>query len=320
MLRFAALVCDSTRARILAALEGHELAVSELARTLGLSQPRISNHLKLLRDAGALEARREGTWTFYRTSLEGEGERAALWQLLARATRQEPLFRSDAARRKGVLEARRRRSRVHFGSAAGARAAPGLESGLLHEELVGLLAPPGLTVVDAGCGEGHLAATLAPRFERVVAVDHSPARLRAARKRVPAGNVEFLRGELDALPLPDAEADALFLSLVLHHVPDPGSALSEAYRVLRPGGRLVVAELMPHSEEWTRREMGDLRLGLDPRTLEEALVRAGFSPPRTTPARDRLAVGRRPPLPIYLMGARRPSRPVPQPLERKPDA
>ncbi len=320
MLRFAALVSDGTRARILAALEGHELAVGELARALALSQPRISNHLKLLRDAGAIEARREGTWTFYRASLEGDGERAALWQLLSRATRQEPLFRADAARRKGVLEARRRKSRAHFGSLSGKRSASGLESGLLHEELVSLLAPPGLTVVDAGCGEGHLAGTLAAHFDRVIAVDHSPARLRAARKRVPAGNVEFLRGELDALPLPDSGADALFLSLVLHHVPDPSSVLREAHRVLRPGGRLVIAELAPHGEEWTRRALGDLRLGLDPRTLEEALPRAGFLAPRVIPARDRLAVGRRPPLPIYLMGARRPPRPGPEPLERKQDA
>ena len=304
MLRFAALLADPTRARILAALDGQELAVSELAATLGSSQPRISNHLKLLREGGAIAARREGTWTFYRASLD-EGH-ASLWRVLHAAVRHEPLFRADAARRRGVLEARRRRSRRHFGSRRGSGRGPDLELGLLREEMVGSLAPHGWTVVDAGCGEGHLAELLARRFTRVVAVDHSAPRLRAARRRVAAENVEFRQGELDALPLADASADAVFLSLVLHHVPDPAAALREAHRVVRPGGRLVVAELEPHGEEWARRDLADLRLGLDARTLARAAHDAGFRDATATPARDRLAVARRRPLPIYLLGARRP--------------
>ncbi|MGH7163883.1 MAG: class I SAM-dependent methyltransferase, partial [Planctomycetota bacterium] len=158
-----------------------------------------------------------------------------------------------------------------------------------------------------GCGDGDLTELLAERFERVIAVDHSPQRLARARTRVPAAHVEFHAGELDSLPIGDAAADAIFLSLVLHHVPELDAALREAFRVLRAGGRLVAADLAPHGEEWAREVMGDLRLGLERSSLERALGAAGFRAVRFLPARDRLAARGRRSLELYLATAQRPA-------------
>src|SRR5690606_30036240 len=108
----------------------------------------------------------------------------------------------------------------------------------------------GWTVGDLGCGTGQVAASLAPFVARVVAVDESAAMLAAARGRLGGvGNVEVRAGELESLPLDDAELDAAVVFLVLHYLSDPGAALREVARVLRPGGRVLVVDMMPHERE-----------------------------------------------------------------------
>jgi ArsR family transcriptional regulator len=289
--RLLRLLSDPTRLRILAAVEPEELAVNEIADVLGMGQSRISNHLRLLREAGALHGRRDGAWTFYRNALDQEPETAALWLAVRQGLARDPALKRDAKRRRAVLERRRRRSREHFAAGNG-RA--GFEHGTLREEIVAALAPAQLVAVDAGCGDGFLTEELAARFSRVLAFDHSPQRLTAARRRVPDRNVTFQRGEVDALPLAEKSADAVFFSMVLHHVPEIGAALREAWRILRPKGRVVVADLAPHGDETLRERMGDLRLGLDREELDQALKGASFANVRILPVRDRLVVGRQP--------------------------
>ena len=291
MQRLLRLLSDPTRLRILAAVEPEELAVNEIADVLGMGQSRISNHLRLLRDGAALRGRREGAWTFYRNALSDKAETAALWQAVREGFARDPALKRDAKRRRGVLERRRRRSREHFAAGNGQA---GFEHGSLREEILAALAPASLVAVDAGCGDGFLTEELAGRFSRVLAFDHSPQRLAAARRRVPAPGVTFQRGEVDALPLADRSADVVFFSLVLHHVPEVAAALREAWRVLRPGGRVVVADLAPHDDESMRERMGDLRLGLDREELDQALRAASFASVRILPVRDRLVVGRQP--------------------------
>jgi len=246
MERFLRLLADPTRVRILAAVDPEELAVSEIADVLGMSQSRISNHLRLLRDAGALHGRREGHWTFYRNALTPSGAGSALWQVIRQGLAGDRRLRADKSRRDEVLRRRRLRSRTHF-------AARGHEADLEHlslrEEMLGCLVPEERTVVDAGCGDGYLTELLADRFHAVFAFDHAPERLSSARGRVDASNVRFAQAEVDALPLPGAASDTVFFSLVLHHVPQIAPALREAARILRPEGRLVVADLAPHEEE-----------------------------------------------------------------------
>jgi ArsR family transcriptional regulator len=302
--RLLRLLADPTRLRILLALEGEELAVNELSEVLGLAQSRTSNHLRLLKDGAALSDRREGSWTFYRNRIAESDATRELWRAVSGAMRGDAEVRRDLARKREAIERRRRRSRAHFAQERAAGAGFVLET--LREEICAVLAPRTLRVVDAGCGDGHLTEALAERFDRVVAVDHSPERLRRARERIVGRGVAFAAGELDALPLPDASADAVVLSLVLHHVPEIGPALREAARVLSPGGAVAIADLAPHSEEWMREAMGDLRLGLEPATLRRTLEEAGFQEIRVTPARDRLVARGGKSLELLLASGRKP--------------
>lgn len=308
MQKLLRLLADPTRLRILAALTPEELAVNEIADALDMGQPRISNHLRLLREAGALRGRREGSWTFYRNALPERPDGKPLWQAVEAALRGDPALEADAERRREVLERRRTRSRAHFRASPAGGAS--FEIGCLREEAIAALAPGGWTVVDAGCGDGYLTELLAERFARVIAVDHAPERLEAARERLAGRAVEFRLGEVDALPVPAASADAVFYSLVLHHVPELPPVLREARRVLRPGGRVVALDLAPHDEESLRDKLGDLRLGLDPDRLVAELTAAGFSNVRQLKVRDKLKAGPRRNLDLILVtgehrGARR---------------
>lgn len=102
--------------------------------------------------------------------------------------------------------------------------------------------PPG-DAVDVACGTGRLAAVLDARGHRVVGVDASEAMLDVARRRLPSH--AFLRGEMRALPLPDAAVDVVTNGLALTHEADLGRAFAELARVLRPGGVAVVSDVHP---------------------------------------------------------------------------
>ena len=304
MQRLLRVLSDRTRLRIWAALEGEGLAVGEIVEVLSMSQSRISNHLRLLKEADALDARREGAWTFYSNALDARPESSAVWTAVKQGLADEQDFRADLARRRTVLEKRRRRSREYFAAKNGNRVT-GLEHDSLREELIASLLPQEWTVLDVGCGNGSLTEALAARFDRVIAVDHAPERIATARRRLDGAEIDFRDGEADDLPVGDSEVDAVFFSLVLHHVPRIDDALREAHRVLRPGGRVAVADFSPHHDEAMRAEMGDLRLGLDPAAMADALKKAGFAEITTSPARDRFRTGRKNPLDLFLATGQR---------------
>ncbi len=297
------LLADPTRLRILAALEPEELAVNELADVLAMGQSRISNHLRLLKGEGAIGARRDGAWTFYRNALHDDAERSALWSAVRAGLVDEAEFLDDQERRAAVLDTRRRLSRDHFAAAAGT---PDFAFGTVRAEILATLVPRERIAVDAGCGDGYLTEMLAERFDEVWAVDHAPERLAAARARVQGGNVQFHQGEIDALPLPARSCDLVFLSFVLHHVPAIGAALKEARRVLKPGGRVVVADLCPHKEESLRQDEGDFRLGVDPDDLCAELVAAGFDDVARFPIEDRWIASARTQLPLFAINGVKP--------------
>jgi ArsR family transcriptional regulator len=280
-------LADATRSRMLLLLERHELTVSELCAVLQLPQSTVSRHLKTLADAGWVASRRDGTSRFYSLAL-GEREAATrrLWALLREQVAGTPAVDQDARRLKGVLARRQSKSQEFFESAAG-------QWDRLRQELFGrashFRALPGLLdarwqVGDLGCGTGEVAATLAPFVARVVAVDRSTDMLKAAQRRLREhANVEVRRGELQALPIADAELDAATLMLVLHHAPDPAAVLDEAVRVLRPGGRLLILDMLPHDREEYRHQMGHVWLGFSEDQLRRLLAAAGFSEVRVVP-------------------------------------
>jgi ArsR family transcriptional regulator len=128
------------------------------------------------------------------------------------------------------------------------------------------LLSPELVVADLGCGTGPVSAALAPHVKQVIAVDNSAAMLKAAKKRVgDVANVDLRRGDLTSLPIDDASVDASLLVLALTYVPDPVVVLTEAARVTRPGGKVVVVDLLPHDRDDFRRQMGQVSQGIEPK-------------------------------------------------------
>jgi ArsR family transcriptional regulator len=274
-------LADPTRLRIWALLEREELAVQELMEVLDMAQSRVSRHLAILREAGLLRDRREGTHVFYRAVPADGGERGEVLRLVERTLRDDPTAARDAAALARVIEARAERSRSFFESVGPEWDAlrKVFHDDLLRARAVTRLVPPGLRVADVGTGTGILALELARLGCRVVAVDHSERMLEAARAKLEAEgaeDVELRLGEASRLPLADAEVDACVAHMVLHYLPSPAEALAEMTRVLRPGGTLVVVDFVRHDCEWMRAELGVLWLGFEPADLERALRDAGL--------------------------------------------
>jgi ubiquinone/menaquinone biosynthesis C-methylase UbiE len=272
---------DSTRVRILALLDREELAVQELMDVLGMAQSRVSRHLGILREAGLLRDRREGTYVFYRFAPPREGAWHDAWELARRELASDPIAERDAAALVRVVEARASRIRTFFDSVGPEwDALRGVfNDDALRARAIAHLAPAGLTVADVGTGTGVLAKELALLGMRVVAIDHAPRRLEAARAafdKEGITNVELRGGEAQALPLGDAEVDAAFAHMVLHYVPQPAEAIREMTRVVKPGGRVVVVDFVQHEAEWMREELGVLWLGFPSDDVVRWLEGAGL--------------------------------------------
>ena len=317
---------DPTRLRILGLLELGELSVGELARALEMAQSRVSNHLRVLREAGLLAERHVGRTTFLRLAVGGEEDAqdlpARLWRALRAEVPTLPDFAADVARFGAVQAERRAQSSEFFDRVAGEWDKIGVDfaTGQARQRAAASLLPAGLVVADLGCGTGYLARALVGLCARVIGVDRSSGMLAEARKQLaslpPGVELDLRRGELDALPIADAECDGALAGMVLHHVAEPQAVLSEMRRILKPGGRAVVLELAPHKEAWMHEELGDRQLGLDSRDVIRAFRRAGFADVRLEAVEDRYqprraadAAGeepRTPALPLYIVRGRVP--------------
>lgn len=272
---------DPTRVRILALLEREELAVQELMDVLAMAQSRVSRHLGILRAAGLLRDRREGTYVFYRFATPSTPVWRDAWALARRALDGDSTAERDAATLQQVIQARASRTRTFFDSVGPEWDAlrKVFNDDALRARAVSRLVPAGLTVVDVGTGTGILAAELARLNLRVIGVDNSPRMLEAARTKLASAGitgVELRGGDANALPLADGEADAAFAHMVLHYLPSPPEALREMARVVRPGGQIVVVDFVRHESEWMRDELGVLWLGFPPAEIRGWLADAGL--------------------------------------------
>jgi ArsR family transcriptional regulator len=260
------LLADTTRSRLLLLLDGHELSVSDLCSVVQLPQSTVSRHLKTLGDAGWVKSRGEGASNVY--SMSREALDASQRRLLA------------------ALTARRSKSVEFFSSSAGQwdRLRDELFGDRFHLAALAAFVGSNATVGDLGCGTGQMSAALAPFVGHVIGVDSSGAMLQAARRRLQAfPNLELRRGELEALPIDDRRLDAATIMLVLHHLPEPARALADVHRVLKPGGRLVMVDMLPHDREHYRQQMGHVWLGFAEHHVASMLTDAGFEQTRIVP-------------------------------------
>jgi len=273
-------LADETRLRLLNILAHGELSVQDLTDILQMGQSRISRHLKILHQAGLVTLQRQGTWSYYRLA-SCEGWLGEFRRLLEPQLGRLPDGGGDLLRMTRLMERKQAANRDFFNRHARQwdelkQASLPLISyqGALLERIGG-----GDLLVEIGLGTGSLLPRLSPQWRRLIGIDQSPAMLAEAGRRVQSlegCEIELRLGEMAALPLPDGQAEAVLMNMVLHHASQPARVLQDVRRVLRPGGRLVLADLPAHDCDWAREVLADVWLGFDPAELARWLKTSGF--------------------------------------------
>ncbi len=275
------LLADPSRLRILLLVEREELSVAELQEILGMGQSRISTHLAQLKNAGLVEDRRHGKSILYRLKrgVQSNGFSDMLG-VLRQAAAEIPEAEQDSEALRLALRRRQDKMRSYFDELAGKfgrNYVPGRSWQGLAETLLTLMPP--MVIADLGAGEGTFSQLLARRSKKVIAVDNSEKMveygLELARKHG-VKNLEYRKGDLEEVPIRDATVDLAFFSQALHHAQHPERAVAEAARILKPGGRIVVLDLLRHSYEEARELYADLWLGFTEVEVTRFLRQAGF--------------------------------------------
>ena len=275
-------VSDPTRLRLLRLLSRADLNVQEMVQILGMSQPGVSRHLKVLLEAGWLRQRKEGTWSWY--GLEARevfAEGAALYEVVLEVAHRTPEAADDDRSLQRVLTARDKRSGAFFADIAETwdQIRPAFEHPDVQAGAVGALVPSGLELVDIGTGTGALLPLLAATGAQVTAVDASDAMLTRARglcDREGLKDIVFEKADIQDLPFADDRFDAAYCSMVLHHVARPDRALREMVRVVKPGGKVVVMAFTRHNLTWLREELAHQWLGFSRDEMNDFFARFGL--------------------------------------------
>jgi ArsR family transcriptional regulator len=275
ILKSLRLLADASRLRVLLLLDKEELSVAELQEILSMGQSRISTHLSQLKQAGLVEDRKLGKNSLYRL------KDRQLVDLLHSASQEIPEAADDAKALDLVLQKRQDKMRGYFDELAGKfgrNYVPGRSWKGLAETLLQLMPP--MVIADLGAGEGTFSQLLAQRAERVIAVDNSAKMVEfgaALAKENGIANLDYRQGDLESPPIEDASVDLAFFSQSLHHALHPQRAVEAAYRLLKPGGRIVILDLKKHNFEQAREMYADTWLGFAEAELRRFLEGAGFA-------------------------------------------
>jgi ubiquinone/menaquinone biosynthesis C-methylase UbiE/DNA-binding MarR family transcriptional regulator len=280
------LLTDPSRLRILMLVEREELSVAELQEILAMGQSRISTHLAQLKQAGLVEDRRNGKSSLYHLNGAGSKSFAELMRVARQAAAEIPEAGHDSQALRLVLRRRQDKMRAHFDELAGKfgrHYVPGRSWKGLAETLLTLMPP--LVIADLGAGEGTFSQLLARSAKKVIAVDNSEKMVEygaeLARKHG-VKNLEYRQGDIEDVPIRKASVDVAFFSQALHHARHPQQAVAEAWRILKPGGRIVVLDLMRHTYEQARELYADLWLGFTEVEVGRFLRQAGFKDVETS--------------------------------------
>jgi ArsR family transcriptional regulator len=275
ILKSLRLAADPNRLRLLLLLEQEELSVAELQEILGKGQSQISTNLAQLKQAGLADDRRTGKNAFYRLNAPAE-----VMDLLRRAASEVPETAQDREALRLVLRKRKDKMRRYFDDLAGRfgrEYVPGRSWKGIAEALLKLLPP--MVIADLGAGEGTISQLMAQRAKKVIAIDNSEKMVEFGSelaKRHGIGNLEYRLGDLEEVPIRTGTVDLAFLSQALHHARHPERAIAEAWRILKPGGRVAILDLNRHHFEEAREMYADLWLGFTELELEQYLKAAGF--------------------------------------------
>ncbi len=284
LLKSLRLLGDVTRVRLVMLLEQEELSVAEVQEIIAKGQSQISTHLALLKQAGLIESRRDGKNILYRLRDDhriGDSLVSKFLALLQESSGAIAEATGDAEALELVLSKRKDRMRAYFDGLAGRfgrEYLPGRSWQGLAEALLGLLPP--IVIADLGAGEGTFSQLLARRAERVIAIDSSERMVEfgaqlAARNGVT--NLEYRHGDMEEVPIAAQSVDLAFFSQSLHHAQRPERAIREAWRIVKPGGRIAVLDLLRHQFEEARELYADVWLGFTEVELRHFLAEAGFT-------------------------------------------
>lgn len=300
---------DPTRLRLLSLLSREELSVAELQEILGMGQSRISSQLALLRQVNLVSDRRDGKKAFYSLRSQLPAKSLALLKAAVESVGDLPILNEDRDNLDRILQKRRRTQEQYFNLIAG-RLGKNYCPGRSWEAIghLALRLTPAIDIADLGAGEGLVSQLLAARARSVWCIDNSPRMVEVgtelARKNGLA-NLTYKLGDLEQVPLADRSVDLAILSQALHHAQHPQTAVAEAFRILRPGGQLLILDLNEHTFEKARELYADVWLGFKESTLHSLLKKAGFAKVEVT------AVAKEPAEPFFetlLASAQKPGK------------
>ncbi|WP_105430573.1 metalloregulator ArsR/SmtB family transcription factor [Neorhizobium sp. T6_25] len=273
---------EPTRFRLLALLAAGDLTVTDLTEILGQSQPRISRHLKLLAEEALIDRYQEGAWAYFR--LKQEGKAATLVRtLLAASSEEDPVLLRDSERLTTVKRLRAERAQAYFTRNASEwdeLRRLHISDAAVESALLKLIGPaPVDALLDLGTGTGWILQLLSNIYRRAVGIDASRDMLSVARSNLDKAGIvkaSVRHGDILNLPLEGQDFDLITVHQVLHFLDQPELAIAEAARVLRPGGRLLIVDLAPHTLEYLRNDHAHVRLGFSHQVMAEWLEKVGL--------------------------------------------
>jgi len=281
ILKSLKLLSDPTRIRILLLLSHEPLNVAELQEILGMGQSRISTQLSQLRQEGLVTSSRSGKNNVYAISAPD-----AIMEVARQAATEIPEVNPDSETLAHILSKRRDKTRAYFDELAGKFGksyVPGRSWKSLAEAMLKILNYE--VVADLGAGEGTLAQLLAPNAKKVIAVDSAPNMVEFGKKLASQhglDNLEYRLGDIESPPIDDNSVDLAIFSQALHHAEHPQKALDSAFKLLAPGGKLVILDLLQHSFDQARELYADTWLGFSEVELFKMMSQAGFQKIETT--------------------------------------